>query len=187
MTESIRVLGFAGSLRAASFNRALLRAAVERVPVGSEAEIFDLTDVPMYNGDVEAEGDPESVVALKASVHAADLVLIVTPEYNGGLPAVTKNAVDWVSRPPRPHAWDGKPVAILGTTPGRLGTVSAQRTLRVSLSGLNAHVMDQPRTIIPGASTVFDDNLALTDEGTIERLDKFLSAALEWARVFQRS
>ena len=188
MTEApIRMLGFAGSLRSGSYNRALLRACVERIPEGVGCDVFDLIDVPLYNGDVEEVGDPEPVVALKAAIHAADLVLIVTPEYNQGIPAVTKNAIDWGSRPPRPQAWDGKPVAILGTTPGRLGTVSAQRTLRESLSGLNAHVMDQPRMLVGGASALFEESLDLADEATIERLDKFMSAAAEWARVFQRS
>lgn len=182
----IRLLGFAGSLRAGSYNRALLRAALDRVPDGVEAETFDLIDVPLYNGDVEAIGDPESVAAFKAAIHAADLVLIVTPEYNQGTPAVTKNAIDWASRPPRPHAWDGKPVAILGTTPGRLGTVGAQRVMRESLSALNAQVMDQPRMLVSGASALFDDSLNLTDEATMERLGTFMAAAVEWARVFQR-
>jgi len=183
----IRILAFAGSLRAGSYNRALLRASLERAPVGVESEVFDLIDVPLYNGDVEDEGDPDSVAGLKTGIHAADLVLIVTPEYNYGIPAVTKNAIDWASRPPRPQAWDGKAVAILGTTPGRLGTVSAQQTLRESLSALNAHVMAQPRLLVSDASTLFDESLDLTDEATMERLDKFMVAAAEWAQVFQRS
>lgn len=184
---TIRAVGMAGSLREGSYNRALLRTIVERVPDGLEIDVFDLAPVPFYNRDVEVEGDPEPVAALKAALHAADLVFIVTPEYNQGLPAVTKNALDWGSRPPKPQCWDGKPVAILGATPGRLGTVSAQRILRESLSANAARVMPQPRMLVAGAGDLFDDELRLTDEGTLSRLDKFVLEATEWARIFKRS
>ena len=178
----IRTVGFAGSLRAASFNRALLQAAFERAPDSLDLEIFDLSPIPLYNGDVEDRGDPPPVAALKAAIHAADLVVIATPEYNQGLPAVTKNAVDWASRPPRPQAWDGTPVAIMGTTPGRLGTVSAQRVLRASLGQLNALVMPQPRVLISGASSLLEDG-RLVDEATGDRLTKFMEAAAAWAAL----
>jgi chromate reductase len=125
------------------------------------------------------------VAEFKAAVHAADLVLLATPEYNGGLPAVLKNAVDWGSRPPRPQAWDGKPVAIMGATPGRLGTALAQRSLRESLAGLNAHVMPQPRVLLSGAGAVFDDDLELADGTAGKHLDRFMSAAAEWAYRFR--
>ncbi|WP_420635029.1 NADPH-dependent FMN reductase [Candidatus Palauibacter sp.] len=174
----------AGSQRRRSFNGALLRAAIPRAPAGVEIREFDPSRLPFYDGDLEAAGDPEPVPELKEAVHAADLVLLVTPEYNGGLPAVMKNAVDWVSRPPRPHAWDGKPVAIMGATPGRLGTALAQRSLRESLAGLNARVMPQPRILLAGAGALFDEELRLTDRATLARLDKFMSAAAEWARRF---
>jgi len=180
----IRVLGMAGSLREASFNRGLLRAAIEAAPEEMETSVFDLAPLPLYDGDVEAAGDPEPVVRLKEAIRAADLVLIATPEYNQSVPAVTKNAVDWGSRPPRPQAWDGKVVAILGATPGRLGTVGAQRNLRESLSHLNARVMPQPRIFIAGAGDVFDAERNLTDETTRERLAAFMEAAAEWARLF---
>lgn len=183
--KPISVLAMAGSQRRRSFNRALLRAALDRVPAGVEAHEFDPSCLPFYDGDVETAGDPEPVAELKAALHAADLVLLVTPEYNAGLPAVLKNAVDWGSRPPRPQAWDGKPVAVLGATPGRLGTALAQRSLRESLTGLNAHVMPQPRILLAGAGALFDADLRLTDEVTAERLDKFMSAAAEWARRFR--
>jgi len=181
----ISVLAIAGSCRRRSFNRALLRAAIARAPEGVETRDFDPSRLPFYDGDVEAAGDPGEVAEFKAAVHAADLVLLVTPEYNGGLPAVLKNAVDWGSRPPRPQAWDGKPVAIMGATPGRLGTALAQRSLRESLAGLNAHVMPQPRVLLAGAGSCFDEDLKLTDEATAKHLDRFMSAAAEWARRFR--
>ncbi len=184
---TIRALAMAGSLRAKSFNRALLRAALERAPEDVDIEEFDLSPIPLYHGDVEAEGDPPPVARLKSALHTVDLVILVTPEYNGGLPAVMKNAVDWGSRPPRPQAWDGKPVAILGATPGRVGTLLAQRSLRESLSQLGARVMPQPRLLVSGASGLFDADLHLTDETTADRVDKFMAAAAEWARIFHRS
>ena len=183
--QRIQAVGFAGSLRRGSFNRALLGAAVELAPDEMNVEVFDLTPVPLYNADVEAAGDPEPVAALKAAIRGADLLVIATPEYNQGLPAVTKNAVDWASRPPRPQALDGKPVAILGTSPGRLGTVSAQRALRESLSALNAYVMPQPRLSIAGASKVFDDDGQLVDEGARGRLAAFMEAAAAWGARFR--
>ncbi len=183
--DRISVLAIAGSCRRRSFNRALLRAARARAPAGVDIGEFDPSRLPFFDGDVEEAGDPEAVRELKAAMHAADLVLLVTPEYNAGLPAVLKNAVDWGSRPPRPQAWDGRPVAIMGATPGRLGTALAQRSLRESLAGLNAHVMPQPRILLPGAARLFDDDLRLTDAATAERLDKFMAAAAEWARRFR--
>lgn len=185
MGQRIQAVGFAGSLRRASFNRALLHAAVELAPDEMNVEVFDLRPVPLYNADVEAAGDPEPVAALKAVIRGADLLVIATPEYNHGLPAVTKNAVDWASRPPRPQVLDGKPVAILGTSPGRLGTVSAQRALRESLSALNAYVMPQPRLLLAGASELFDGDGQLVDEGTRSRLAAFMEAAAAWGARFR--
>src|SRR4051812_13513323 len=110
----IRVLGFAGSLRRESYNRALLRAAAGLAPDGMEIAAFDLADVPLYNGDVEALGDPDPVKRFKQAIGNADGVLMVTPEYNHGVPGVMKNAVDWASRPPGKAVLQHKPVGILG-------------------------------------------------------------------------
>ena len=106
---AITVVGLAGSLRAASYNRALLQACVELAPAGMTIEPFDLRDVPLYDRDVEDGGFPASVTALRSAIAIADALLIVTPEYNAGMPAVTKNAVDWASRRPAPTPLDGKP------------------------------------------------------------------------------
>jgi len=184
--SELRALGIAGSLREKSYNRALLRAAIERAPEGVRFETFDLRPLPLYDRDVEDEGDPEPVVALKEAVRSADLVLLAAPEYNGGMTGALKNAIDWASRPPRPQAWDGKPVAVMGATTGRLSTVAAQDSVRTSLGKLNAVVMPQPRVLISRAAELFDDEPRLVDEGTLERLDSFMLAAAEWARLFQR-
>src|SRR5947207_14536285 len=122
MARVVRVCGIAGSLRKASYNRALLRAAVELAPEAVQITVFDrLRDVPLYDADVEAEGDPEPVVALKTAIRQADALLIATPEYNYGVPGVLKNAVDWASRPPGSSVLEGKPAALMGATPGHGG------------------------------------------------------------------
>ena len=130
MTDTLRILGVAGSLRAGSYNRALLRAAVRLAPEGMEIEVFDLLEVPLYNGDVEAAGDPPGVMGFKQAISAADGVLMVTPEYNHGVPGVMKNAVDWASRPPREAPLEGKPVGLIGASTGITGTARGQSQLR---------------------------------------------------------
>src|SRR5262245_8064471 len=115
------IIGVCGSLRRGSFNLMLLRAAVEAVPAGSSIQIESIRDIPLYDGDVEAEqGIPPVVQQLKARIAAADGLLIVTPEYNNSIPGVFKNAIDWLSRPPAdiPRVFRGRPVAIMGATPG---------------------------------------------------------------------
>src|SRR5690242_13902531 len=120
--KKLRVLGFAGSLRSASYNRALIRAAQELAPPNMTIDVFDLAAIPLYNADVEAQGDPEPVAAFKQAIRGADALLIATPEYNHGVPGVMKNAIDWASRPPRQSPLDGKPVGILGGSPGITGS-----------------------------------------------------------------
>jgi chromate reductase len=126
----IHVLGFAGSLRRGSYNRSLLRAAQEMAPAGMTIEVFDLAPIPVYNADVEAEGDPEPVAAFKAAIRRADALLIACPEYNHGVPGVLKNATDWASRPPRGAALDRKPLALMGASPGMTGSARGQSQLR---------------------------------------------------------
>jgi len=158
----IRILGIAGSLRAASFNRALLRAAVELAPSGVEITTFDeLGAVPFYDGDVEAAGEPKAVNALRTALDAADAVLFVTPEYNDGTSAVLKNAIDWASRPPQ-RTIAGKVVAVMGSsvTPGgaRGGIESVKRSLRRA----GSDVLDE-QVAIPSVADAFDAGLRLTD------------------------
>ena len=125
----LNILGISGSLRKASFNRGLLRAAQELAPDDVEIELFDLLDIPIYNGDVEADGKPDSVQRLQERIVAADAVLIATPEYNGSYSGVLKNAIDWASRPfPQPVLAE-KPVGIMGAAAGRFGTARAQQVL----------------------------------------------------------
>jgi chromate reductase len=176
----IRVLGFAGSLRKGSYNRALLRAAQEVAPENMEIDIFDLLEVPLYNGDVEANGDPEGVARFKQAIRDADGVLMVTPEYNHGVPGVMKNAVDWASRPPRGAALDRKPVAIMGASPGITGSARGQSQLRQAFEFTNSYAMPQPEFLLFKAHEKFDEEGRLTDEVTRRFLGQFLTAFAAW-------
>jgi chromate reductase len=180
----VRILAFAGSLRRASYNRSLLAAAQELAPPTLSLEVFDLIDVPLYNGDVEAQGDPPAVQALKAAIAAADGVLIATPEYNHGVPAVTKNAVDWASRPPRGAPLGGKPVGIIGASPGQTGAARGQSQLRQAFEFTNSYCMPQPELLVFRAHEKFDDAGRLTDEATRTYLGRYLTAFEAWVRRF---
>src|SRR6478752_3631376 len=147
----MKVLGIAGSLRAGSYNRSLMRAARELLPEGVELADFDIGSLPFYDGDLEAAGDPEPVVALKDAIRDADALLIATPEYNRGIPGVLKNAVDWASRPALASPLTGKPVAIMGASTGRGGTARAQEQVRAALEFSRANVIEQPEVLVPEA------------------------------------
>lgn len=182
MASLIRVLGFAGSLRRASFNRSLLRAAQELSPEGLKITAFDLSVVPLYNGDVEAEGDPEGVAAFKQAIRDADAVLMVTPEYNHGVPGVMKNAVDWASRPPQSAPLARKPVGIIGASPGMTGSARGQSQLRQAFEFTNSYCMPQPELLVFRAHEKFDADGRLIDEATADHLRRYLEAFLEWTR-----
>ncbi len=178
---SIRVLGIPGSLRSGSLNRALIRAAAELAPAGMEIQLFDgLATVPPYNADVEAQGDPGPVTALKAAIGDADALLISTPEYNAGLPGVLKNAVDWASRPPGKSVLNGKPAALMGATPGGLGTARAQQQLRQSFVFTETYALLRPEMYVSRAHEKFDASGRLTDEPTRQQLQRLLQALAEW-------
>ena len=186
-TNSWRVCGIAGSLREGSFNRALLRAARELAPDELEIVIFEeLARVPMFDADVEAEGDPDGVVALKEAIAAADGLLLVTPEYNAGVPAPMKNAVDWASRR---HAGGAPvlkdmPAAVMGATPGLLGTARSQANLRISLANTGAIVMEQPQVhLMRAKERIVDGELVDEDSRTFVRA--LLEAFADWIGSFR--
>lgn len=184
--RDLKILAFAGSLRRASYNRALLRAAVEETPAGMRIDLFDIGEIPLFNEDVEAQGDPEPVARFKQAIRDADGLLIATPEYNHGVPGVTKNAIDWASRPPRRAVLDGKPVAILGASPGITGSARGQSQLRQAFEFTNSYCMPQPEILVYQAHQKFDEEGRLTDEKTRAFLGKFLVAFGDWVRRFQR-
>jgi chromate reductase len=181
---SLRICGLAGSLRRGSYNRALLRAAQAVAPAGLAIDAFDLAETPLYNGDVEAAGDPPGVVALKAAIRSADGVLFVTPEYNHGVPGVMKNALDWASRPPRQAALDAKPVGIIGASPGLTGSARGQSQLRQAFEFTNSFCMPQPELLVFRAHEKFDAAGALADEPTRQYLQRYLVAFEAWVRRF---
>ncbi len=181
MTEPIRILGIAGSLRRESYNRAALRAAAELVPEGATLEIFDLDDIPMFNQD-EDQNPPDKVVELKRRIREADAVLFVTPEYNYSVPGVLKNAIDWASRPYGDSAWNGKPAAIMGASVGTLGTARAQYHLRQIMVFLNMFPINQPEVMIGNAAKRFDQEGNLTDDATKEFIRQLLQNLVAWAR-----
>jgi chromate reductase, NAD(P)H dehydrogenase (quinone) len=181
LNTPMTILGIAGSLRKASFNRAALRAAQQLMPEGATLEIFDLDGIPPFNQDDEAH-PPKCVVELKQRVRAADAILFVTPEYNYSIPGVLKNAIDWASRPYGDCSWEGKPVAIMGASVGPLGTSRAQYHLRQVFVFLNMYPLNRPEVMIANASQRFDEKGNLTDEDTKAHIQKLLAALVAWAK-----
>lgn len=181
MNDPIRILGIAGSLREASFNRSALRAATELCPEDASIEIFELNGLPGFNQD-EEQNPPEKVAELKRKIREADAILFVTPEYNYSVPGVLKNAIDWASRPYGDNAWNGKPAAIMGASIGAIGTARAQYHLRQMMVFLNMFPVNQPEVMIGNASKRFDDQGNLTDETTKEFIRKLLQSLVEWTR-----
>jgi chromate reductase, NAD(P)H dehydrogenase (quinone) len=177
---SLRVIGVAGSLRAGSYNRALLRAALEMAPDALRIEVADLIDLPMFNADVDARGTPTAVTELRILIRDADGLLLVTPEYNHGVPGVLKNAIDWLSQPLRGNVLEGKPTAIMGASTGLAGTARAQSQLRQSFVLTNTPVMMQPEVLVGRAQERFDTGGRLTDEPTRRFLGLFLDQFAAW-------
>ncbi len=184
MDNPITILGIAGSLRRASLNRAALRAAQSLAPAGATLEILDLDGIPVFNEDEEATLSAK-VVEMKARVRAADAILFVTPEYNYSVPGVLKNAIDWGSRPSGDNSWLGKPVAVMGASPGRLGTARAQHHLRQVFVSLDMHPLNRPEVLIARAGERFDAYGNLTDEKTRALIAKLLSTLVDWTRHLQ--
>lgn len=170
------ILGLSGSLRSASFNTSLLRAAVDLVPAGVTMEAETIAGVPLYDGDLEArEGLPARVRHLQARLAAADGLLLVTPEYNNGIPGVFKNAIDWMSRGEGLGLFRGKPVAVLGASPGGFGTVLAQNHWLPVLRTLGTKPWFQGRMLVSRAGGLFDAEGNLTDERTRAALADFVA------------
>ena len=173
-------LGFAGSLRRASYNRGLIRAAAELAPTGIVVDVFELAEIPLYNQDVEDAGEPASVVAFKAAIARADALLVATPEYNHGIPGVLKNAIDWASRPRVTSPLRDRSVAVTGASPGTGSTARAQAQLRDAFVFTGACVMPLPELLIGGAGHLFDHHGDLTDPETRTRLVELMEALRAW-------
>ncbi len=173
-----RLLGISGSLRKASFNTGLLRAAIDLVPDGATLQAGSIAGIPLYNGDDEREqGIPAAVQRLKQQLAEADGLLLFTPEYNNSMPGVLKNAIDWLTRPASDIAslFGGKPVAVLGASPGGFGTILAQEAWLPVLRTLGTRPWFEGRLMLSRAQSVFDANGNLTDEATRQRLAQFIA------------
>lgn len=181
-----KLIGISGSLRRDSFNSALLRAAAELMPEGTELRIESIRGIPLYDGDLEAaEGIPQAVTALKDAIAGSDGLLLVTPEYNNSIPGVFKNAIDWLSRPPADigRVFGGRPVALIGASPGGFGTILSQNAWLPVLRTLGAELWTGGRLLVSRAQTVFDAEGAMTDEKVREQLRKFVQGFAAFARV----
>ncbi len=171
------LIGLSGSLRTGSFNTALLRAAAALAPDGVELRVETIAGIPLYDEDEEERaGLPAAVTRLKDAIAAADGLLLATPEYNNGIPGVFKNAIDWLSRPPADikRVFGGKPVAVVGASPGPYGTILAQDAWLPVLRTLGTRPWFGGRLQVARAHTLFDDAGALTDDATRERLRRFV-------------
>jgi chromate reductase, NAD(P)H dehydrogenase (quinone) len=182
LENKLKILGFAGSLRAGSYNKALLRAAIELLPEGATLEIFDLLGIPAYNQDLESDM-PTKIKEFKSKIREeSDAILIATPEYNYSVPGVLKNAIDWASRPYGDNSFDGKPVAIMSASIGMLGGARAQYHLRQMFVFLNMYPVNAPEVIVTFAQEKFDANGKLVDENTRKFLAQLLQNLANWTR-----
>jgi chromate reductase len=182
MADPITILGIAGSLRKASWNRGALRAAQKLLPEGAKLEIFELDGIPPFNQDEERNAHPR-VAELKQRIRAADAILFATPEYNYGLPGVLKNAIDCASRPYGDNAWDGKPAAILSAAMSAGGGVRAQYQLRQCFVFLNIDAVLQPEVAIGNAQQSFDEQGNLTNETSRKLIGQLLQNLARKARA----
>lgn len=170
------VLGLSGSLRKASFNAGLLRAAAELAPDGTRIDIGSIADVPLFNADAEAaEGLPPAVQTLQDQLRSADGLLLVTPEYNNGIPGVFKNAIDWMSRGDGLKLFVGKPVAVIGASPGGFGTIMAQNHWLPVLRTLKCDLWTESRLMVSRAGGLYDDAGNLTDDKTRDMLGDYIA------------
>lgn len=173
--RKFKILGISGSLRKQSTNTMALRSAQQLAPAHMSLEMADISDIPFYNADLHAVGEPESVTKLKKQIRESDAVLIASPEYNFSIPAVLKNALDWVSRPPDPP-FNEKPVAIMGVAPGPVGTARAQYHLRQVLVFMNTFTLNKPEVFINHSAQKFNAQGELTDEQTAQFIREQLMA-----------
>lgn len=182
-------VGISGSLRRASFNTALLRAAAGMMPEGSELRVETIHGIPLYDADLEAEaGIPERVAELKDRIAGADGLLLATPEYNNSIPGVFKNAIDWLSRPPADikRVFGGKPTALIGASPGGFGTILSQNAWLSVLRTLGTRPWFEGRLLVSRAGSVFDQAGVIVDKAVADQLQQFLHGFVEFASEQER-
>jgi chromate reductase len=186
MADPIKILGIAGSLRKQSYNKGALRAAQKLCPEGATIEVFDLAGIPPFSQDDE-KNVPPKVNEFKQKIRSADAILLVTPEYNYGMPGVLKNAIDWASRPYGDNAWSGKPVALMSAALSMGGGVRAQYQLRQAFVFLNMEAVVQPEVAIGNAPERFDKEGNLTDETSKKLIGQLLRNLVDKARLLKQA
>jgi NAD(P)H-dependent FMN reductase len=177
------VIGIAGSLRKASYNAALLRAAAKVAPPELRLDVASIAGIPLYDGDLERdEGIPEAVQQLKERIASSDGLIVATPEYNHSFPGVLKNAIDWLSRPPKDiqRVFGGKPVALMGATPGGGGTRLAQVAWMATLRTLGTRPWFGQQIYVAKAAAVFGEDGEMTDQSSRQRLADFMAGFAEF-------
>ena len=179
-----KLLGISGSLRRGSFNTALLKAAATLLPADTTLDVRTLHGIPLYDADVEAIGVPAAVSELKDAFAAADGVLLCTPEYNNSIPGVFKNGIDWLSRPPADstRVFAGRPVAIMGASPGGFGTILSQNAWLPVLRTLGTNPWFGAKLMVSRAASVFDENGAIKDASVSEQVKKYLAGFVEFVK-----
>jgi chromate reductase, NAD(P)H dehydrogenase (quinone) len=179
LEKQFKILAFAGSLRKSSYNKALIRAAVELAPQNVAIEVFDLEGIPPFNQDFEST-PVQRVIEFKTKIKNADALLIATPEYNYSIPGVLKNAIDCASRPYKDNSLKGKPVAIVSASSGKLGGARAQYHLRQSFVFLNMFPVNQPEVILASAADNVDGQGRLTNELTRTLIKQLIEGLVDW-------
>jgi chromate reductase len=184
MADQVKILGIAGSLRKASYNRGALRAAQQLCPEGAKIEVFELDGIPPFNQD-EEKNPPQKITEFKQRIRSADAILFVTPEYNYGLPGVLKNAIDWASRPYGDNAWSGKPCALMSAAMSMGGGIRAQYQLRQCFVFLNMDAVVQPEVAINNVGERFDESSNLKDETSRKLIAQLLQNLVQKARLMR--
>jgi chromate reductase len=194
----VKIVGICGSLRAASYNRGLMRAAAGMLPEGATLTVAEIGALPLMNQDLESPGWPAEVVAFRRVLWGAEAILFACPEYNAGIPAPLKNAVDWASRfeganrtsapagETRKTPLQDRPAAIIGATPGAVGTARAQQHLKTVLLATGMRLLPLPDCYVGHAAQRFDANSDLTDEASRAAVGKTVAALVEWAKLLRR-
>ena len=177
----MKILGICGSLRKESWNLKLLKNMLaQTAEKGAETNLFDLTSVPMFHPDVEAQGIPDEAEALRNAVREADAIVIACPEYNGSMTATLKNAIEWLSR--RGNLLTNHIFFIIGTGPGRSGCPRMHMHASYSLESEGAYVLHQPRVLLPNVANFMDNNGNITDPEVTDLLSQAAETLIEYTK-----
>ncbi|MGO1791892.1 MAG: NADPH-dependent FMN reductase [Oceanisphaera sp.] len=185
MSRKLQIVALSGSLRAGSYNSAAIRAAMALAPQDCDIELLDISQLPLYNEELDGEHAPKAVLALAKKIASADALLFATPEYNYSISGVLKNAIDWLSRQ-KPQPFSDKPAAIISASMGILGGVRAQYQLRQMMVSMDVHFVNKPEVMIAQAHEKFSELGELNDSQTAEFIEKLMLALTDWTRRLQR-